>query len=113
MATPNWTFITIKLSQDDKPELEAFIKGYNKHFLDVITDVLAMGYKVSLNWIDKQNAFVVSVSGTNESAQNKGATVTSWSDELSEAIFMMGYKALVLGKSKTWVEIQTDSSNWG
>lgn len=109
----NWKIINVRLKKEDKPALEAFADSVENDVFHVIDEVLSQGYKLSISWVDAQNSYVVSVSGTDRAKYNKGCTITSWSDEVSEAIMMMGYKVLVLGEKKAWVDLDMPEENWG
>ncbi|AXH79574.1 MAG: hypothetical protein [Circular genetic element sp.] len=109
----DWTFVEIKLGQDDKPALEEFLTEYDNDPLEILDDISELGYKVSISYVDDQSSYVVTVSGTKRSGLNNKQSVTSWSNNLAEACTMAGYKVLVIAKNKDWVEFETGNANWG
>lgn len=112
-AKSEWQFIDVKLETEDKPKLEKFAKEYKLDVEAILTEISAMGYKLSISYVDKQNSFVVSVSGNDRTKHNNGCTMTSWSDDVIEALFMAAYKVIVVTDRGIWSEYATDTSNWG
>lgn len=108
-----WEFVEIKLDKEDKKPLAEYMKELNDDPVEMLTAISALGYKVSVSWVDKQNSFVVSVSGRKDTKYNNGLSVSSWSDNLIEAIGMAAYKVIKLTDSGDWKEHATESSNWG
>lgn len=107
-----WEFININLIKDDRPKVDEFAKLWKNDIQSVVIELLTLGYKVSFSWVDAQNSYVVSVSGTDRSKHNNGYTLSSWSDDLAECIMMAGYKVLVIAVAGTWLDYQTDSATW-
>lgn len=108
-----WKFITIRLHKEHKKPLEAFVVHWEKDYNRMIQEVLSYGYKVSFSWIDKQTAFVVSVSGNDKSTANNGCTITSWSDDLNDAISIMAFKVLEFTKEGNWEDFDDNVNAWG
>lgn len=108
-----WQFANVKLTEKDKPKLIRFSGEFDDNPMNILTEIASRQYKLSVSWVDKQNSFVVSVSGTENSKINNGVTMTSWSDDVEEAIFMTGYKVLEVTQDGVWLEYAEESSNWG
>ncbi|AXH78403.1 MAG: hypothetical protein [Circular genetic element sp.] len=114
MAAPkNWKFIDVKLPVSMKPEVAIFNEQYDPNYIDAVEDITELGYKVSISYIDKQNSYVVSVSGSERSGYNIGCTLTSWSKELNEAIQIAAFKVLKYMRNKDWKEFEDDTEVWG
>lgn len=111
--THNWTFVEIRLDIADAPKLEQFLKVFEGDIFRIVDEILSKGYKLSVSWVDKQNSYIVSVSGSDRSAHNNGKTLTSWSDSLEECIVMAGFKVLELTKGGAWEDYETKRSAWG
>lgn len=109
----DWEFVELKLEKSDQPKVEKFAKEYQGNAVEILADIAEIGYKISVSWVDKQNSYVVSVSGTDRSPDNQKQTITSWSDNLFEACAIAGYKVLILADDKLWKELATESSQWG
>lgn len=108
-----WQFVEIKLQTTDMPKVEKLMAEFDQSYTRLLIEVMSRGYKISSSWVDKQNAFVVSVSGTDRSKYNNGFTMTSWSDDYEEACCMMAYKVLELTHDGEWEEFATEKSSWG
>lgn len=108
-----WEFVEVKLQTTDKAKIDKFGDQFKNNSTSILEEVLSRGYKVSISWVDKQNSYVVSVSGTDRSKANNGTTMTSWSDDLDECICMMAYKVLELTHGGDWTEFATERSSWG
>lgn len=109
----DWKFIDVKLDKSQKGDVQKFGDQYDKDYLGIIDDISELGYKVSVSYVDKQNSYVVSVSGSERSGYNKGCTLTSWAAELGEAVQIAGYKVLDYMRNKDWVEFESDAETWG
>lgn len=108
----NWTMISCRLGKDDEKPLTKLMDECEHSLAFAITELTSMGYKCSVSWVDKSNSFVFSVTGTDRTPNNNKKTVTSWSDDVSEAVFMGLYKVKVVFNNGTWTENGT-TSNWG
>lgn len=107
MASKNlWTFANVNLTADDDAQIDKFVKSREKDTLGVLIELLAAGYKTSFAWIDAQNSFVVTVSGTDRASLNKGTSMTAWSDDLSDAIMVLGYKVFIKTDGGTWSDYE-------
>lgn len=112
-AKSEWEFINIKLEKTDVPALEKYAKSHDNDPFSVLDEILAAQYKVSVSWVDKQNSYVVSVSGNENTALNNKCTMTSWSDSVMEALIMTGFKVFVVCGGKAWKDFEEETGNWG
>lgn len=101
-----WTFANVNLTAEDDKEIDIFVKARDNDVLGVLIELLASGYKTSFAWIDKQNSFVVTVSGTERSSLNKGTSMTAWSDSLNDAIMVLGYKVFIKTEGDDWLKYE-------
>lgn len=115
MATKkyDWNFVNIKLTAEDKPKLEKYAKEHKLDVVSALTAIASYGYKFSLSFVDDSNSWVASVSGSDRSKHNNKATMTSWSDDPAEAIFMAAFKCDVITQGEDWKEFEQENSNWG
>ena len=109
----NWKFVNIRLSSEDLDGLNHFIKQFDGTAIDALEELNTTGYKVSHSWQDKQTAFNVTVSGTDNSPANYQRSMSTYSDDLDQAIMMTLYKVMVVCEGKDWEKYEKDSSNWG
>lgn len=108
-----WKFVEIKLVKEDKKALEKYAEQFKGNMVDMIEQLCSYQYKISISWVDKQNSYVVSVSGTDHSKDNDNRTLTSWSDDVIEAVEMALYKVEVICSGGNWDDHATEQSNWG
>lgn len=113
MAKNNgWSFVNIRISSAQEKAFEAHCKSLDNDAIGMMNDVLSRGYKVSVRYVVDKTAFVVSVSGTDETKHGQQQTITSWSDDMLEAFAMTHFK---LDKVLQWGEWVSDerNENWG
>ena len=109
----NWTFVNCELSDKDKAALESYADEHQREPMSVIEELTASGYKISLSWLDDNHCFIVTISGTKYTSFNEGSSMSSRSDDLSEAFFMAGFKHFILAGGKDWSKLDTERSGWG
>jgi len=114
MAPKSWQkeFAALPLSEKDKAPLQLFAEEHENNVLEALENLLGMGYKISVLWSDASSAFIVSVIGTEETKHNGDKVLSSFSSDLTECIFMAGYKVGVLAKNGEW-PTAADSGKWG
>lgn len=108
-----WKFINLRLTSDDKPGLAKFIKKCKDDVGDCLRELAIANCKLSISWVDEKTAWCVTVSPTKQSKLNKDCSMSSWSDDWVEAIYMTGYKVLVLAESGSWEKIASSQEDWG
>lgn len=110
----NWqkSFAALPLSEKDKEPLRLYAEESENNPFEPLENLLGLGYKVSILWSDSSQSFIVSVIGTEECKHNSDMVLSSFTDDLSEAFFMCGYKVLILAKGGDWPS-EKDSSRWG
>lgn len=111
--TNNWTFANVRMTKADLPRLREFMQNYDDDPVAAILDVLGSGYKVSISWLDEQQSFVVTLTGTERSKHNQQTSMTTWSDDLQEAFAMAAFKHFVLCEAQEWQDYENASQNWG
>lgn len=113
MARLSWTMIHIRLDKKHLPKIQEFLKSHDNDPENVLQEIMSLGYKVSMSFIDDRASFVVTMSGTDRTKHNDKMSVSSWSDDFWEAVTMMGYKHFVICDGKSWEDHDTSSENWG
>lgn len=108
-----WEFVEIRLQQTAAKDVEKYAQKHKNDPVSILEEITSYGYKVSISWVDDRNAYVVSVSGSDNSKNNNQTTVTSWSDSAMEALAMAGYKVVILTSGGDWKEFVTAKDNWG
>lgn len=105
-------FASLSLNKNDEKKFADWLKTANLSAVQIAEDFLARGYKVSVTWVTNNNAFCLSVIGTEACRNNKNSIMTSWSDQLEETFFIAAYKHLVLCNDGEWPIAGTDN-RWG
>ena len=98
----NWNLVNYTLTSEELVEYTDFMKARKNDALGVLHEVFALGYKVSITWVDSSNSFCVSVTGGNEHPDNPSSTITSWSDDLLDCMAISAYKVLVVFNKGAW-----------
>lgn len=106
-------FVTLRLTADDAKNIEKYAQSKEGDYTTVLHEILASGHKVSISWIDDKSSYIVTLIGTEHSQHNQGYSMTTWSDDLVEAIFMAGYKHEIVCDGGSWQDNSTGDMNWG
>lgn len=106
-------FVTIGLTKKDVNDLIKYAESEENVMEVALTKIVSKGYKVSCNFSVDKGAFVVSVIAPHDHKDNPGLILTSWSDNLAEAVFMCGYKVFEICNGKGWKIHETRQANWG
>lgn len=96
-----WTFINYRLDKDEVRAFETWVAETNPNVYEVINDLTSAGYKMSISWDDKHTCFNVTITG-GEASKNAGKSLSSRSDEWSNALMMCLYKHTEIFRSGTW-----------
>lgn len=108
----DWAFVNVPLSVADKPALDFFIEEQGGDSNLIIQELTAQQYKISIAWVDSRNSFCVTMSGGRDHPRNPAQSMSAWSDDINEAVWMLGYKHLQICKSGEWKDFET-SAAWG
>lgn len=106
------TFATLRLTKDDEKDFTDWASKLKVSPVDLLVDLTGRGFKVSAAWIDDQNSFVVSLIGTDRTKLHQGMVLTSWSNDLGEAIVITAYKHLVVCNEQAW-PVEQSGDRWG
>lgn len=108
----NHEFVTIRIRDSERKKFNDAVNGYKGTVESLVEDIVSREVKLSVSWVDGSNSFVVSCTGSKESA-NSGCTFTSWSDTMLEALFMAWYKLEFVIGGRVWVDCNQTDANWG
>jgi hypothetical protein len=108
----DFQFANIKLNRSDEKEFRGWSETQDFDTMGLLTNLGGDGYKVSLAWIDKQNAWCVTLVATDGAKHNKNRGLSSWSDDLEEAIWISGYKHYRMCDGGSWPD-EGSNQNWG
>lgn len=109
----DWKFVNMRLTSDDEPELKKFALKYKSDVSAVVIELLSSGYKISITWVDDKESFIVTLTPTESCPYNAKSSMSSWSDDVIEAVMMAGYKNYVLADGKDWADAERGKDGWG
>lgn len=112
-AFSGWQFADVRLTADDKKAFQVWCESTHPDILEIMRELFAQGYKVSASFSVSNEAFCVTITGTDDCKINKGISMTSWSDDLEEAYFIAAYKHFVVSKEKAWSLAEKNKKAWG
>jgi len=106
------SFAALSLTSADEKKYRDWAVDNTSDAQSLINGFCSQGYKVSITWVVESNAFCVSVIGTEDCIANKRAILTSWSDDILEALSIAVYKHVVMCDSGDW-PTQDNTQRWG
>lgn len=107
----NWELVNVRLDETHTAALAEFVKALDGNATAALRLMIEDGYKVSVTYIEKNEAFCVTVSGASDGKRNASKSMSSFSDDLQEAIFMTAFKQQILFERGNWKANKKD--NWG
>lgn len=107
------TMVNVSLTEKDKGKFQSWVSDLDFKLEDLLSEFGSRGYKLGISWIDRQNAWCVSVTGSENAKLNSGFTMSSWSDDVLEAILMSLYKITVVCENKVWEDYASSNERWG
>lgn len=114
MALPkNWKMISVRIESSEKDKFLHWCEENPMSATDILEELGGRLYKLSASWVDSNQAWVVTVSGTKDSNKNKNQSMSSWSNDVMEALYMTIYKVLVICEDKDWESYESASGSWG
>jgi len=106
------TFAAVSIGAKDEKKFTEWAQSNSVTPVEAANALLGRGYKISISWVVNSNAFCVSLIGTPTSKTNDGVIMTSWSDDLEEAILIAAYKHLEMCGDGAW-PTRDDTQRWG
>lgn len=108
----DFTFSTLRIEPDDAPAFEKWLEGNTVNPLAVLEQFTSDGFKISVTYVIDQNSFCVTVVGTKETKRHDKCGMSSWSDDLAEALGMTWYKHYILCDGSEW-PTKGHGKRWG
>jgi hypothetical protein len=113
---PDITFHNIRLTKDDKPKLAEFDSMCSEMELNPIEMLSVVGgYKVSIRFDVDTDSVMVSLTGSEDSA-NPNVCVTTYAENVTECLIMAFYKSYNIRKAE-WLVWELDekigNQRWG
>lgn len=107
-----WTMINARLTKADQKVFHDTVTKTNQPAQDLVIELLEQGYKVSISFVDDRASFVFTVTGPKGHKINAEKSMTSWSDDLEEAMCMGWYKVRHVFNDGVWTDDE-DHGIWG
>lgn len=108
----DFTFSTLRLESDDAATFEKWYAETTVNPLEVMEQFAGDGFKMSVSYIIDQNSFCVTVVGTKNTKKHEKQGMTSWSDDLAEALAMSWFKHYQLCAGGEW-PTKDRGNRWG
>jgi hypothetical protein len=108
----NFTFSSLRIEGDDIALFEKWSEENASNPLGVLENFTGDGFKISVSYVMDQYSFCVTVVGTKETKNHKEQGMSSWSDDLAEALAMCWYKHYVMCGGGEW-PTKGHGGRWG
>lgn len=108
----DWQFVNINLSTADQKHFAEWFNDNETGLLSMLSEVNADGYKVSISYDFDNECYICALSGTKNTNDNNGCTITARSAEWIEAIGLALYKHVVMCNTGQWADY-AKPANWG
>lgn len=99
----NFNLIDYRLSETELDAFEAWAKQKPPSFASMMAELATMNYKLSLTFVENSESWCASITGKEDAKFNSGATITTWGDDVEEAILMAFFKVVVIFEKGKWV----------
>lgn len=108
----NVQFASISIPAGDEKKFQDWATKCQLNMSEALNWFLERGFKISCSYVVKQNAFCLSIIGTDDTPQHKRMIMTSWSDDLEEVFYIALYKHIEMCGEGVW-PIQDTNQRWG
>lgn len=98
----NFTFSTLRIEGDDVAIFEKWFEETVVNPLEVMEQFTGDGFKLSVTYVIDQNSFCVTVVGTKDTKLHAQQGMSSWSDDLAEALAISWFKHYKLCAAGEW-----------
>lgn len=111
-AYSEWRFVNLSLSRADEEGFVKWMKANVDTIIVELSGILADGYKHTISYDFDNECFISTLSGTKNTTQNVGCSLSSRSAEFIEALGLTVYKHRVMAENGNWADYARPS-NWG
>lgn len=108
----NMVFVNFALSAQDEKAFTDWLAKSKLNLGDLLEELAGQGFKLSATFVGDQAAYCFTLVGTDATKQHKDKCMSSWADNLAEAVAIGYYKHVVLCDSGAWPE-SASGSRWG
>lgn len=106
------TFAALTLTASDEKKFDEWVKAENVDAMTMLNRLGGDGFKFSASYVFDQNAWCFSIIGTDNTKEHASMVMTSWSDDLGEAIAIGAYKHYTLCNGGEW-PTRDNAPRWG
>lgn len=99
---PDFNLIDYRLSDLELTQFETWLEKEAPNPTNVLTELATRDYKVSFTFVENSEAWCVSITGKEGAKFNEKSTLTSWSDEPMDALYMAAFKVFVVFNGGVW-----------
>lgn len=98
----DFNLIDYRLSETELEAYETWLTKEAPNPTAILTELASKDYKISMTFVENSEAWCVSVTGKEGAKFNEKATLTTWSDEVLDALYMAAFKVFVIFNSGKW-----------
>jgi hypothetical protein len=108
MAKQNNDFnlIDYRLTDEELAAFDAWVQKKAANPTQILTELAASDYKVSLTFVENSEAWCCTVTGKENAKFNSKCSLTSWADEPLEALYMGAFKVAIIFNGGKWATKQ-------
>ena len=107
-----WTFANVKLTQKQRTAFTEWSVSVLDDLAELITSVLLEGYKMSLKYDEKNTCHIVTLTGTDETADNNKTSMSARHETFELAAALVLYKHFEICQGGNWKSEVIDEV-WG
>lgn len=100
--SPDFNLIDYRLSDKEMEDFDTWLNKEAPNPTEVLNSLAALNYKVSFTFVESSNAWCVSITGKEGAKFNEKATLTSWSDDSLDALYVGAFKVFVVFANGIW-----------
>jgi len=99
----NFNLLDYRLSEAELGAYEAWLTKTKPTMPQCLSELAAMDIKISLTFVENSESWCVSITGKEGNKFNEKVTMTNWSDDVEDALYMACYKAVVVFERGKWI----------
>ena len=99
---PDFNLIDYRLSDLELEKFEDWISKSPMSIPAMLAEFAKSDYKISFSWVDNSEALCCSITGKEDAKFNSKSTLTTWSDDPTEALAMALFKVFSVFSGGVW-----------
>jgi len=105
-------FITINLDGEAEKLFKSWAPSHLETLNSDLANFIAEEHKVGLSWDQNNACFIASATCKDEKSPNHNCCITARSDDWTEALLLVLFKATVIPSGKAWSDVSRPAA-WG